>query len=217
MSTTLFGTRPMTMASIDEVVRQAEAACESNAAARMFVLVSTPLRFEIGVLVLGKIMVFRDGDTEPVAVERNNAYELRFFGEEGDFQWRRTDASKGSLVAVVRQDAPERSSRQGDHPDTKKSDSKTFDRNYLLWGEVESVRSAGGIAWAKCMSSRTHPFWVPISDQQRQMLESDSAKKKCLQLQAVEHIERGIDGNAFVAFERLTGFAVHDPLTQQEE
>jgi CRISPR-associated protein (TIGR03984 family) len=66
--------------------------------------------------------------------------------------------------------------------------------NYLLWGRVESVAGS----WSQIASLRTPSFWVPFVAKIGQSLT----------LTGMEAILRGVDGNAYIAGERLTGLAL---------
>jgi len=65
---------------------------------------------------------------------------------------------------------------------------------YLLWGKVESAAGS----WSLIASSRTPGFWVPFVAKIGQSLT----------LTGMEAIVRGVDGNAYIASERLTGLAL---------
>jgi CRISPR-associated protein (TIGR03984 family) len=146
-----------------------------------FAFISARSRFEIGSLEGGTIMVMRGDESgmfAPVAfADFEAAYELRLFGEAGDWHWRR-DGLVGNLTVLM-----SAGNAETDIP-----------RSYLMWGQSKPSVKYGKTGWTLMRDPRIKPFWAPVA-----------AKSGAhLQLHAVEHVGRGIDGNAYVAFERLT-------------
>jgi CRISPR-associated protein (TIGR03984 family) len=146
-----------------------------------FAFISMRERFEVGRFENGKITVMRpdgSGDAPQEFTDFDAAYELRIFGKQGDWHWRRNGQS-GSLATVK---------ANADGKDT-------LERHYLLWGKARP--SPDHKSWAIVKDPRIKPFWVPVS----------VTSEKQLKLNAIEQVERGVDGNATIAFEQLTGIS----------